>query len=87
MGPLGGIRIRWGQEYGALKVESVFSKEAMPESLYPVSLTSPTLPSGGHSEKQLPASQEENLTRTLPCRHPDLRIAACRTVRKQLSVG
>ena len=86
MGPLGGIRIGWGQECGALKVESVFSEEAMPESLYPVSLTIPTLPAGGYSEKQLPASQEENLTRTLPCWHPDLRITACRTVRKQLPV-
>lgn len=58
IGPLGGIRIGWGQECGALKVESVFSEEAMPESLYPVSLTTPSLPSGGYSEKQLPAAKK-----------------------------
>ena len=81
-------RFRWGQECGALMVESVFSKEAMPESLY--SCLSHHPPPCLHEDtvrRQLPASQKENLPRILPCWYPDLRITAYRTVRKQLSVG
>lgn len=35
-GALGGIRFRWGSRTWPLMVESVFSKEAMPESLHSV---------------------------------------------------
>ena len=45
----------------------------------------PTPPSWKSVRKRLSASQKENLTRTQPCWHPDCRLLACRTVRKQLS--